>query len=127
MVVSLSLQMGGDFANSDCASQMRQSSGESDEDYLRHLQLSIAQCRILQECDVFLSQSRRHDPVYPQQEASAEDHVIKDDLLDQSKDFSKREDNIDSLVAFAESLHAVDVTPAQKRVNLYGDEIGYKE
>lgn len=96
-----------------CGASLRKANRErSNKDDLCHFKLSIAQCGILQYSDFIVGQSRRHDSIHPKQEAGAKDHVVQDDLLDQAKDFAEREHNIDSLVALAEALYAIDFAPS---------------
>ena len=93
-------------------SSRERSRKRSDKDDLCHFELSIAQCGILQHSDFIVSQSRCHDSIHSEQEAGAKDHVVQDDFLDQAKDFAEREDDIDSLVALAEALYAIDFAPS---------------
>lgn len=71
------------------ASSRKQSRERSDENNLCHLKLSIAQRSILEQSDLGLSQSRRHDPIHPKQEAGAEDHVVQNNFFDQAEDFAE--------------------------------------
>lgn len=94
------------------ASSRKQSRERSNEDDLRHLELSVTQRSVLHQSNVILRQSGRHDTIHPQQKAGAENHVVQNNFLDQAKDFAERKDNVDSLVALAEALYAIDFAPS---------------